>query len=214
MIQLKKILITCFAFFSGLLMYGQAHNASVMIDNVNRDAVMISIDQPLNITSEAFQQRLARSGLKYSPKNGEFRFKGVTLSEISPEKVDIYAKITKGSQNGSIVYMSVTLGYNDYVHNGKDGAINQNIKNFLESFMKDTNNQPAKVMIGYQVSDVAKDEKSLQMLLDEQRNLEKQRSVIDSRLLDIQNQINVIGDGINKRKSGVEGSRVKPSTSQ
>ena len=42
-------------------MYGQARDASVMIDKENRNAVMIVIDQPEKITRDALQQRLERS---------------------------------------------------------------------------------------------------------------------------------------------------------
>lgn len=211
MIHLKKILLGCFTLFSGLFMYGQARNTSVMIDKENRSAVMIAIDQPANITGDAFQRRLASSGLKANPQDGEFRFKGVTLSEICPEKVDIYAKVEKGPNNSSVVYMAVSMGYNNYVNNAKDSTITQNMKAFLESFVKDANNRSADIGISNQINDVTKDEKALQKLLDEQRNLQKQKSVIDSRLLEIQNQLGVLGEGINKKKSGVEDSKVKRS---
>jgi hypothetical protein len=204
MTHFKKILFSCFTLLSGLYMYGQARNASVMIDNKNCNAVMIVIDQPANITTDALQLRLAHSGLKDNPQNGVLRYKGVTLSEISSEKVDIYAKIEKGANNSSVVYMAVSIGYNNYVSSGKDSIITKNIKAFLESFVKDANNHSADILIGYQNNDVAKDEKAYQKLLDEQRDLEKQKSVIDSTLFEIQNELNVRGEEINKKKPGVE----------
>src|ERR1700722_1508262 len=111
--NLKITALTFFTLLSGTLMYGQARDASVMIDNENRSAVMITIDQPEKITGDALQQRLERSGLKDKARNGVLRYKGVILSEISPDKVDIYTKVEQGPNNSSVVYMAVSRGYNN-----------------------------------------------------------------------------------------------------
>jgi len=74
-----------------------------MIDKENRNAVMINIEQPEKNTSDALQQRLGRSGLKERERKGVVSYKGVTLSEISPDKVDIYTKVEAGSNNSSVV---------------------------------------------------------------------------------------------------------------
>ncbi len=129
-------LLTLAAIFSTICMYGQARDGSVMIDNANRNAEMISINQPVKVAVDALQQRMERSGLKEKGKDNVWSYKGVVLSEISPDKIDIYTKVEQGPNNTSIVYMAVSRGYNNFTNSGADSVITQNIKTFLESFIK------------------------------------------------------------------------------
>ena len=208
---IKIISLTVATLFSGMFICGQARDASVMIDKENRNAVMIAIDQPEKITGEALRQRLERSGLKDRGKNGVSSYKGVILSEITPDKVDIYTKVEGGPNNSSIVYMAVSRGYNNFTNSVADSSITQNVKTFLESFVKDANSHSADVGISNQIKDVNKDEKAYQKLLDEQRDLQKKKLNIENRLAEIQNELNVKGEGLNKKKSGVEDAKAKRS---
>jgi hypothetical protein len=192
-----------------MLVYAQARDASVMIDKENRHAIMIAIDQPEKITSDALQQRLERAGLKERSKNGILRYKGVTFSEISADKVDIYTKVESGANNSSIVYMAVSRGYDNFTNSTADSSITENVKAFLQSFVKDANDHSVNVGIGNQLTDISKDEKNYQTLLDEQKNLQKKKLAIDNRLLEIQNELSLKRENIDKKKSVMEDAKVK-----
>jgi hypothetical protein len=207
-----KLWLTATALLSGMVMYGQASDASVMIDNENHNAVKITIDQPEKITRDALQQRLERSGLKEKSKKGVTKYKGVTLSEISPDKVDIYTKVESGPNNSSVVYMAVSKGYNNFTTSNADSSLTENVKTFLQSFVKDAANHSADVGITDQISALNKDEKNYQNLLNEQQDLQKRKSNIEKRLTDIQTELNLKKDAIDKKKSGVEDAKVKRST--
>jgi len=184
-----------------------------MIDKENRNAVMIAIDQPEKITGDALQKRLERSGLKDRARNGMLRYKGVTFSEISPDKLDIYTKVEKGPNNSSVVYMAVSRGYNNFTNGAADSSITENVKTFLESFVNDANKYSADVVIGNQMEEVNKDEKNYQRLLEEQKDLQKKKSNIESRLAEIQNELNAKKEIIDKKKSEVEDAKAKRSAS-
>jgi hypothetical protein len=213
--HLKIIVLTAGIFSSGLCVYGQApgqaREASVMIEKENRNAVVIGINQPEKITREALQQRLERSGLNEKSKNGVAKYKEVTLSEISPGKVDIYTKVEKGPNNSSVVYMAVSRGYDNFTTNPTDSTLTQNVKTFLESFVKDADSHSADLVITNQINDVNKEEKAYERLLDEQKDLQKKKSNIESRLVDIQREINAKEEEIQKKKSGVEDAKIKRS---
>ncbi len=209
--RIKNILLAVTAFLPGTILFGQARDASVMIDKENRNAVVISINQPEKITREALQQRMERSGLKDRSRDGVVKYKEVILSEISPDKLDIYTKVEKAPNNSSLVYMAVSRGYNNFTNSAADSVITQNVKNFLQSFVKDADDHSADIGISNQIDDLNKDEKSYQKLLDEQRELEKKRSNIENRLAEIQNEINARKEAINKKKSGVEDAKAKRS---
>jgi hypothetical protein len=206
---MKKILFTSAALFAALFMYGQARDASFMVDNENRNAVTINISQPEKITQDALQQRLQRSGLKSKVRNGVMSFKGVVFSEISPDKLDIYTKVEKAPNNGSMVYMAVSRGYNNFTNSAADSALTQNVKTFLQSFVRDADYHSADVDISSQLSDINKDEKAYQKLLDEQRDLQKEKSTIENRLIEIQTELNTKGENLKKKKSGMEDAKVK-----
>ncbi|MGZ5191104.1 MAG: hypothetical protein ACXWCZ_08770 [Flavisolibacter sp.] len=154
--HIKIILLTSAILFSQIFIYGQARDASVMIEKENRSVVMITIDQPEKITRDALQQRLERSGLKERERKGVVSYKGVTLSEISPGKVDIYTKVEEGPNNSSVVYMSVSTGYNNFTNNAMDSSITQNVKTFLESLVKEADAHSADVGISNQIKDINK----------------------------------------------------------
>jgi len=210
--NIKIILIIAANLVCGIFAYGQAREASVMIDKENRNAVMIAIDQPEKITESALQKRLERSGLKDRAKNGVLRYKGVTFSEISPDKLDIYTKVEKGPNNSSVVYMAVSRGYNNFTNGEADSAITENVKNFLQSLTMDAANHSADIGINSQMSEVSKEEKMYEKLLDEQRDLQKKKSNIESRLVEIQNEINTKRESIDKKKLELEEAKAKKST--
>ena len=207
---IKTILLTSGTFFSGLFLFGQeAREASVMIEKENRNAVMIAIDQPEKETRDALQKRLERSGLKEKAREGVVKYKGVTLSEISPDKLDIYTKVEKGPNNGSVVYMAVSRGYNNFANGAADSILTENVKVFLQSFVKDAATFSANIGITNQLNDVSQDEKAYQKLLDEQRDLQKKKSGIENRLSEIEIELTSKRESINKKKSEVEDAKTK-----
>lgn len=205
----KTILLIPAILLIGILVHGQAKDASVMIDKENRNAVMITIDQPEKITRDALEQRMERSGLKERERKGIVSYKGVTFSEISPDKVDIYTKVEAGPNNSSVVYMAVSRGYNNFTASVPDSALTQNVKTFLESFVNDADTHSADVGISNQIKDVNKEQKIYQRLLDEKDELLKKKTNIETRLTEIQNELLAREDAINKKKSGVEDAKIK-----
>lgn len=205
-----KTLVPVFAaVLFGSMVQSQPSDVSIMVDKTNRNAVMITISQPEKITVETIRQRFLRAGLKERSKNGMTRYEGVTLSEISPDKVDIYTKVEEGPNNTSIVYMAVARQYAMSANTAADSLVTQNVKTFLQSLEKDAAHHFADVQISEQINDLGKDEKAYQRLLDEQRDLEKKRSGIESRLTVIQNELAAREKAIGKKKLEVEDAKVK-----
>lgn len=210
---MKKLFTAIAMLFACTYAISQAVPVSTMIEKENRNAVMIVINQPVKITTEALQQKLQRAGLDEKVKKGSASYKGVTLSEISKDKIDVYTKVEEAPNNTSTVYMAVSKGYNNFTNSNADSVITQNTIAFLNSFVKDADNHSADVNITGQMGDVSKSEKDYQKLLDEQRNLEKQRSVIDTRLGAIQVELTNMKTDMDKKKVTVEDSKTKRANS-
>lgn len=209
--QIKTILLSAVFLFTVLFSFGQASEASVMIDKENRHAVTIVVDQPESATREALKMRLERSGLKVRATDGVAKYKGVILSEISSEKVDIYTKVEPGPNNSSVVYMAVSRGYNNYTNSKSDSGINQNVKTFLESFILDANNHSSDLGITTQMNELTKGEKDYQQLLDDQSDLQKKRTAIDNKLTELQNTLLLKREDLDKKKIALQGAKDKRS---
>jgi hypothetical protein len=211
-----KIILTASIFLSSLtFIHGQtptqAREGSVIIDKQNRNAVMISIDQPKNITEDALEQRFQRSGLKDRTRNGVAKYKEVVLSEISQEKLDIYTKVENGPNNSSIVYMTVSSGYDNF-NRSLDTNMTKNIKTFLESFVIDASLHSADIGISNLINEVNKEEKAYQRLSDEQTDLEKKQLNIANRLSEIEKERVTKKEVIDKKKTEVESAKAKRGT--
>ncbi len=205
--KLKNVLLTTASVFSTVIVFAQAAPVSTMIEKENRNAVMIEIKQPVDITTDALQQKLQRAGLNEKVKKGTASYKGVVLSEISKDKIDIYTKVEAGPNNTSVVYMAVSKGYNNFTSSESDTVITQNVEAFLNSFVKDADNHFADVGISNQIKDENKSEKEYQKLLKEQKDLQEKKSKIDNRLAEIQTELDVRKANLDKMKVGVEDAK-------
>jgi len=208
---MKKLFSATALLFACTYVISQAVPASTIINKENRNAIMITINQPVKITTDALQQKMHRAGLDERVKRGEASYKGVTLSEISKDKIDIYTKVEEAPNNTSTVYMAVSRGYNNFTSGGTDSVITEKTIAFLNSLVKDADNHFADQDISNQVNDVNKFEKEYQHLLDEQRDLEKKKSSIDTRLAEITNELATLKAEMDKKKATVEDSKLKRS---
>jgi len=208
---MKKLFSATALLFACTYVISQAVPASTIINKENRNAIMITINQPVKITTDALQQKMHRAGLDERVKRGEASYKGVTLSEISKDKIDIYTKVEEAPNNTSTVYMAVSRGYNNFTSGGTDSVITEKTIAFLNSLVKDADNHFADQDISNQVNDVNKFEKEYQHLLDEQRDLEKKKSSIDTRLTEITNELATLKTEMDKKKAAVEDSKTKRS---
>ena len=172
---------------------------------------MIEINQPVNITTDALQQKLQRAGLNEKIRKGAGKYMGVVLSEISSEKIDLYTNVEEGPNNSSIVYMAVSKGYNNFTNKDEDSVITQKVIAFLNSFVQDADNHFADVDITKQITNQSKSQTDYQKLLDEQADLQKKKAKIDNRLIAIQNQLDMQKIDLDKKKTNIEDAKTKRS---
>ena len=207
---MKKLILTLVVAVSSVAMYAQATVESIVIQKHNRNAVKLYIDQPDDITADALAAKLKRSGLNGNKKKGIYIYKGVILSEISPTKLDIYTRVEKLGV-GSVVYMAASKGYDNFA-SPEDTGITNKIIVFLNNFVPDANYRSVDVDLTAQQSNIEKQEKALQKLLDDQKDTEKRKSDAEVKLLQIQNDIQAKQTEIQKLKSDLEDLKSKRST--
>ncbi|HUM50223.1 MAG TPA: hypothetical protein PK431_00355 [Chitinophagales bacterium] len=203
------LLITAIAFIATNV-NAQTSVESIIIQKHNRNAVKLEINQPEQITQTALDQRFKRSGLKGKTSKGVTLYKGVTLSEISISKLDIYTRVVKHG-TGSIVYMAASKGYDNFA-GAEDTEITANIEAFLNAFVNDANYRSVDVDLSAQMDDIAKQEKAYQKLLEDQKDTEKKKADAEAKLIQIQNELDSKKTELDLKKANLEELKNKRTT--
>jgi peptidoglycan hydrolase CwlO-like protein len=210
---LKTLLFITIIIWSVATANAQANISSTKIDNQNRNAAMVQIDQTVEVTSNALEQRMKRAGLSGKTQNGFTVYKGVTLSEINVPKIDIYTKVEKGpSANTSIVYMAVSKGYDNFISPESDSNTMEQVKNFLNSLVKDANMYSVDLQISSHSQAMKKDEQDYQELLNDKSNLEKKKTELEKSITELENQIKEKKAEIDRRKEVLEEVKEKKNS--
>ncbi|MBA3648836.1 MAG: hypothetical protein H0W62_09865 [Chitinophagales bacterium] len=208
--NLKSLLLVASLSFATFSAYSQATVTSTSIEKENRNAVMVAIDQPVNITENALEQRLKHSGLSGKTRNNATSYKAVTLSEIAPEKVDIYTKVEPGqNKNTSIVYMAVSKGYNNFTNSEGDSMITEHIKTFLNSFVKDASAFSADLNVASQLDEVNSLQKDYDNLMDDLKALEAKKADIESSIANKTKDIQAKKEDLDQKKQALEDLKTK-----
>ncbi|MBL0911393.1 MAG: hypothetical protein IBJ09_03390 [Bacteroidia bacterium] len=136
---MKRVLVIL-GFLSSGFAFSQAMEANAEIDKTMRPAVQITIKNNPKTTQEALDSKLKAEGLKGSKNvKGWSLYEGALFSKISDTKMDYYFKV---EQNGkikeeSLVYISMSKGYGNFVDGNADRDLIEKAKGFLNSFVAD-----------------------------------------------------------------------------
>jgi len=166
-----------------------------------RPAVQITIKNSPKTTQEALDNKLKAEGLK-SSKNvkGWSLYEGALLSRISDTKMDYYFKVEQNGKNKeeSLVYVSMSKGYGNFVDANSDRDLIEKAKAFLNGFVADVSAHQLSLDIAAQtkVAEEAakaheksvKDGEDLAKKLEENKQdqankkaeMEKQRAALDA----------------------------------
>lgn len=206
----KILLLTTVIIFKALSVPAQATVTSTLIEKENRNAVMIQIDQPIEITMNALEQRMKRAGLDGKTHGGGISYKAVTLSEIASEKVDIYTKVEKGeNKNSSVVYMAVSKGYDNFTNSQSDSMMTERVKSFLNSFVKDVKSFSMELMITAQTDEINSAEKEYERLLSDQKDLIKKKADIESSIIEKEKEVREKKEDLEQKKQALEELKIQ-----
>lgn len=207
--KFRITLLTGVAVLATSMLIAQAKSVSTIMDNQIRNAVMIEINQPVNITSDALQQKLQRAGLNEKTIKGSTSYIGVVLSEISKTHIDVFTKVEARPNNTSVLFMAVSKSYSSVATGSEDSLITQSVMRFLNSIVQDVNIHFGNVDIVKLINKQDKPQDDYQKLLDEQADLQNKKLQIDSRLTTLQTQIDTHQIELDKKKIDTKTRRSK-----
>ncbi len=88
---------------------------------------------------EVIAGKLKDAGIKKHKKKKKFYvYKGISLPEISPSKIDLYYKVSK-KKHKSKIYLVASKGYDNYITSATDATGATNITNFLSKIDEEAN---------------------------------------------------------------------------
>lgn len=189
--------------------FAQPGNASVAFEKEQRNTQIVLVGLSEKLTSGALGRRMANAGLKNKGENGVTRHTGVVLREISPGKIDILTKVEEGPNNSSIVHMIVFPYHDDSATVYPDSLVNKNVQQFLDSFVEYAVVYSLEIRITEQLDHLKGNEKSYQLLLTEQKELQNKKNGIETRLHVLQGELDKKTYTIIKEKENLEELKVQ-----
>lgn len=185
--NIHKIILALTMLFAFGQTFAQSTIESIIIEKQNRIAVKLYVDQTPSVTSDALVAKLKRSGLSGKSRRGITIYRGVILSEISSNKMDIYTSVKK-SGKGSVVYMAASRGYDNF-STPEDTAVTNRIISFLNTLVVEANFRSINIDLTKHNEHIEKQEREYQKLLQDELDIKKNKADADIKLTELRYQI-------------------------
>ncbi len=156
---------------------------SASISKVERPCILAGYTMPAEIVTDALAAKLKKSSItKGSKAKGGFRvYKGVSIPEISDDKIDVYTRVS-GKKNTSVLYMAISRGYDNFMTPDKDAETMEKVKGYIQGMMSNVNIAKIKVDIAEQAKMVNKAEKAEKAKVKKGESLVSDMKSLESKL--------------------------------
>lgn len=191
----------------------QAYEASIQYEKKKQQGLAIDYSYPQEAVENAIVQKLAKMGYKAREEKGILNrdkgflvYKNIYVTDISKERADYMIKVERKSRKESdeaILYMIIMSGDKNAL-TAMDAAGVGNAKSFLNNMLPDIEAANLELQIKAQEDVVAKAEKKMRDLKDDQLNLERRlqenKTDQENTQKDIESQKQALGVLVGKRK--------------
>ena len=209
---MKKLSLLFFCFIS-LSVLGQSYEGTIQYDKKKQTAFIIEYVYPPEAVQNAFVQKMENAGFKAKEEKGILNkdkgflvFKNAYVTDISEERMDYIIKVERKSRTESdeaVSYQVMVKGDGNAIDKMRPKEIDR-AKSFLNNMLPDIEAANLELQIKVQEEVVAKAEKKLKGLRDDQVSLEAklQQNKTDQETTqkDIEAQKQALGVLIGKRK--------------
>lgn len=179
---MKRIYFTILMFLiAQLAVQAQAYEGSTEYEKKKQPAFLIDYAYPAEAVENAVVKKMGRLGYKSKEEKGLFNkdkgfrnFREAYITEISSDKMDYVIKVeSKGKKSDAAVIYLIVLkdGVNQKVN--FDAYMLEKVKTFLNNLLPDVVAENLELEITAQEDAVAKAEKKLRNLKDDETSLEK-----------------------------------------
>jgi hypothetical protein len=191
----------------------QAYEGTIQYDKKKQRAIVIDYSYPPEAVQNAIVKRMEKLGYKPKEEKGLLNrdkgflvFKNAFVTDINSDKMDYMIKVERKSRkedDASVLYIIMNKdGINAMDQMDASGV--DKAKSFLNNMMPDIEAANLELQIKAQEELIAKAEKKLRNLKDDQASLEKKlqenKTDQENTQKDIENQKQALGTLIGKRK--------------
>lgn len=180
--MIKKFLLASFFFSLTHFLFAQSYEGTIKYDKKTQRAIMIDYAFPPEAVENAIIEKMAKMGYKPKEEKGLFNsdkgflvFKSAYVTDISDQAMDFIVKVERKSRkesDESTMYMIMSRGDQNAIESlGAEGVSRS--KTFLNSLLPDVEAAHLEIQIKDQEDVLAKAEKKLKGLRDDQNDLEK-----------------------------------------
>lgn len=137
------------------------------------------------IIKTVLRERLSGLDAKDEKRNGFIVYKGIRITELSPDKLDLYIRIDQAEgkeHDNTVVRLLVSRGYDNFIREGTDHQIIDNLKTFLQSLQPAAEALSLKRNIEAQEELLKKAERRRNDLIDDLAELRKKIAKLQNEL--------------------------------
>lgn len=137
------------------------------------------------IIKTVLRERLSGLDAKDEKRNGFIVYKGIRITELSPDKLDLYIRIDQAEgkeHDNTVVRLLVSRGYDNFIREGTDQQIIDNLKTFLQSLQPAAEALSLKRNIEAQEELLKKAERRRNDLIDDLAELRKKIAKLQNEL--------------------------------
>lgn len=159
-----------------------AHEVSTTINKVQKTAFQCDYKATKDLMKTTIEERFKKAGLSSGKKSkGYTKYTGVTFSELSPNKIDIYTKV-EGKKDNSSVIMLVSTGYDNFISTTTDAITAANTITFLNNLNDDAVDMKAAIDLAAQQKAVKEAEEKLKKSEKEAAKLAKKKAKLEKQM--------------------------------
>ncbi len=199
---MRKLTLFLICFFSYLLTNAQ-NFGELEWQKTKIPAFTMEIPQTSSVTEDAIVKKLAQLGYNGRSTKGVLVYKGIRITEISSEPVDVYLSVDRKGRkekDAAIVYFAVSGIPGSYIKAGDDAILIQKINMYMNNFPVWAEAEALERDIKAQEDRLKSEEKKATDLQDESESLQK-------RLKKLNEDIEQNRKDIEKQKTEVENQR-------
>lgn len=114
----------------------QVREDRITINGTEHVALRMDMNHDAKLLSDALESKLKESGVKTKSSKGMVTAIGAKLMEISSEQMDYYFRVGPVDKGRSVLYLSISKGYTNFVDPALVPQVWENGKRFMENMVQ------------------------------------------------------------------------------
>lgn len=116
----------------------QVREDKLIILGAEQSALRIEVDHDTKMLTAALTDKLKQAGVKTGSSKGFIIASGAKLVEISPDLLDYYFHVQPLDKKRSVVFLSISKGYSNFIKPETNTILWDNAKQFLDNLVVHT----------------------------------------------------------------------------